>query len=168
MSVRFSRMLGRTSEHSTEDGFKWKFRDILAQNYIIWMICTMLAVKHFFLPMQSRYSGKIFQLRVQMLDSHDNDVPMKCMIAMMVQHKDWVFHAWAKWCIWHTAIATMLAQWCIHHDARMTMLSMYACMRCISMMRTCMSWWCTWFIPRNRSLMTNTLLALYPRGSINK
>ena len=56
----------------------------------------------------------------------------------------------------------MPTQWCIHHDAKMTMLLMYACMRCISMMHTCMSWWCTWFAPHNHSPVTNTLLALYP------
>ena len=70
--------------------------------------------------------------------------------------------------MWYDALAMMLVQWCIHHGARMTMLSMYACMRCISMMRTCMSWWCTWSVPRNYSLVTNTLLALYPRGRINR
>ena len=122
-----------------------------------------------FISMQSRDNDKMLQLRVQCsIYNHDHNALLRYMIAMMVQHKDGVFHARAKWCIWHNAIAMMLAQWCIHHDARMTMLSMYACMRCISMMRTCMSWWCTWFIPRNRSLMTNTLLALYPRGRINR
>ena len=73
-----------------------------------------------------------------------------------------------KRCMLYDAFAMMLVQWCIHHDARMTMLSMYACMRCISMMCTCMSWWCTWSVSRNRSLVTNTLLALYPRGRINR
>ena len=45
------------------------------------------------MPMQSRDNDKIFQLRVQMLDNHDNDAPMRCRIAMVVQCNDGMFHA---------------------------------------------------------------------------
>ena len=36
------------------------------------------------MPMQLRDNDKIFQLRVQMLDTHDNDAFMKQMIAMPI------------------------------------------------------------------------------------
>ena len=36
---------------------------------------------------------KMLQLRVQMLDSHDNDAPWRWMIAMPVQFNDGMFHA---------------------------------------------------------------------------
>ena len=45
------------------------------------------------MPMQSRDNDKIFQLRVQMLDNHDNDAPMRCRIAVVVQCNDGMFHA---------------------------------------------------------------------------
>ena len=99
---------------------------------------------------------------MHMLDDHENDAPSRCMIAMLVQCNDKMFYAPLKWCLWPDAIATMLTQFCIHYDATMMMLSTDACMRCISMMHTCMSWWCTWFAPHNHSPVTNTLLALYP------
>ena len=46
-----------------------------------------------FMPMQSRNNDKIFQLIVHMLDTHDDDAPMRCMIAMVVQCNDGMFHA---------------------------------------------------------------------------
>jgi len=42
---------------------------------------------------------KMLQLRVQMLDSHDSDALLRCMIAMVVQQNDGMFHARVKWCI---------------------------------------------------------------------
>ena len=45
------------------------------------------------MPMQSRNNDKIFQLIVHMLDTHDDDAPMRCMIAMVVQCNDGMFHA---------------------------------------------------------------------------
>ena len=54
---------------------------------------------YLFLPVQPRDNDKIFQLSVQMLETHDYDVLLRCMIAMMVQHKDGVFHVQMKWCI---------------------------------------------------------------------
>ena len=61
---------------STEDGFKWKFRNILAQNYIIWMSCTILVAKHApFMPMQSRNNDKIY-----------SNSECKCSIAMIMMH----------------------------------------------------------------------------------
>ena len=86
-----------------------------------------------FMPMQSRNNDKIYsnsECKCSIYN-HDNDALLRCMIAMMVQHEDGVFHARVKWCIWHDAIAMMLAQWCIHQDARMTMLATYARKRCI-------------------------------------
>ena len=37
-----------------------------------------------FRSIQSRNNGKIFKLRVQMLDNHDNDAHLRWMIAMLV------------------------------------------------------------------------------------
>ena len=54
----------------------------------------MLAVKHASLYQCNQgIMAKIFQLRVQMLDSHDNDAPWRWMIAMPVQFNDGMFHA---------------------------------------------------------------------------
>ena len=126
--------------------------------FIIWMICTMLVAKHAHFcrcnqGIMTKCSNSECKCSIYTLD---NDALWRCMIAMIVQHEDGVFHAQMKWRIWHDAFAMMLVQWCIHHDAKMMMLLMYACMRCISMMRTHMSWGCTWLAPRNRSLVTNT------------
>ena len=58
----------------------------------------MLAVKHASLYQCNQgIMAKIFQLRVQMLDSHDNDAPWRWMIATMVQHEGGVFHVQMKW-----------------------------------------------------------------------
>ena len=118
-----------------------------------------------FISMQSRDNDKMLQLRVQCsIYNHDHDALLRCMIAMMVQHKDGVFHAQAKWCIWHNAIAMMLAQWCIHHGAKMMMPMFYAYMRCIKydaytdefVMHTMQH------TSYDRSLVTNLALTLYP------
>ena len=118
-----------------------------------------------FISMQSRDNDKMLQLRVQCsIYNHDHDALLRCMIAMMVQHKDGVFHARAKWCIWHNAIAMMLAQWCIHHGAKMMMPMFYAYMRCIKydaytdefVMHTMQH------TSYDRSLVTNLALTLYP------
>ena len=121
MSVRFSRMLGRTSEDSTEDGFKWKFRDILAQNYIIWMICTMLAVKHFFYHCNQGIVAKYSNLEC------------KCSIAMIMMHPR---DGWLQWwcntrmecsmCKWNGAYDTMHLPWCWPNDAY-TMMQWWQC-----------------------------------------
>ena len=55
-------------------------------------------------------NDKIFQLIVQMLDSHDDDATMKYMIAMVLQRNDGMFNAQMKWCMRHDAIAMMLTQ----------------------------------------------------------
>ena len=39
---------------------------------------------YLFMPMQSRNNDEIFQLSGQMLDNHDNDALLRCMIAMLV------------------------------------------------------------------------------------
>ena len=54
---------------------------------------------YLFMLMQSRDNNKILQLSVQMLEIHDNDAPLRSVIAMMVQHEDGVFHVQMKWCI---------------------------------------------------------------------
>ena len=123
MSVRFSTRLGRTSEDSTEDGFKWKFRNILAQNYIIWMICTMLAVKHFF-----------YQCNQGIVAKYSN-LECKCSIAMIMMHPrdGWLqrrcnTRVECSMCKWNGAYDTMHLPWCWPNDA-------YTVMQ---------KWWCSW------------------------
>ena len=169
MSVRFITRLIDRNEDSTEDWFKKSFKNILAQDYIIRMSCMIpIEKKHAYLWQCNQ--GKTTKCSNSeckcSIYNHDNDALWRCMIAMMVQHEDGVFHAQMKLRIWHDAFAMMLVQWRIHHDAKMMMLLMYACMRCISMMRTHMSWGCTWLAPRNHSLVTNTWLVLYPWARI--
>ena len=117
MSVRFSRMLGRTSKDSTENGFKWKFRDILAQNYIIWMICTMLAVKHTSLyqcnqGIVAKYSNLECKCSIAMIMMHPRDGWLQCQCNKMM---DEMVHMTR--CICHDAGPMMHTPWCKNDDA---------------------------------------------------
>ena len=45
------------------------------------------------MPTMPRNKVKMFHPKVQMLDGSDNDALLECMIAMLVQHDDKMFHA---------------------------------------------------------------------------
>jgi len=93
MSVRFSTRLGRTSEDNTEDGLSGNFETSLLRIYYLNDLHDASYKTCLVMPMQSRDNDKIFQLRVRMLDNHDNDAPMRCRIAVVVQCNDGMFHA---------------------------------------------------------------------------
>ena len=81
-----SQGLRMSSEDNTKEWFRRRFWNILAQDFIIWLSCRMLAVKYIYLCQNIQgILTKIFQLSVQMLDNHDNDVHLRWMIAMSVQ-----------------------------------------------------------------------------------
>ena len=84
MSVRFSTRLGRTSEDNTEDGLSGNFETSLLRIYYLNDLHDANYKTCLVMPMQLRDNDKIFQLRVRMLDNHDNDAPLRCMIAMPV------------------------------------------------------------------------------------
>jgi len=166
MSVTLTTRLIDRKEDSTEDWFKKSFWNILAQDYIIWMSCTMLVVKHAYLcqcnqGIMTKYSNSECKCLIPMTMMHSWNRWLQCRYNAMIgcsMRK-------IKWCIWH-ALAIMSTQWCIHHDAKWQCSWVMLAMRCMSMMHTHMSWGCTWFTPRNRPRETTTwLVYILERGS---
>ena len=84
-----SQGLRMSSEDNTKEWFRRRFWNILAQDFIIWLSCRMLAVKYIYLCQNIQgILTKIFQLSVQMLDNQDNDAHLRWVVAMSVQYKD--------------------------------------------------------------------------------
>ena len=115
--------------------------------------------------MQSRNNDKIFQLRVQTLDNHDNDAylgwMMQCRCNTMMECP---IHD-MKWCIWCNcpdAGPVMHTPWC-----KIMMLMFYAYIRCI---KWCIHIWVddahTW-VDAHNTYPVPILSRLTPRESYN-
>ena len=124
MSVRFTTRLIDRNEDSTEDWFKKSFWNILARDYIIWMSCTMLVVKHAYLCQCNQ------GITTKCSNSECNCSIIKTMM-----------HSWNGWlqcrcntmlgcsmCKWSDAYDMMHLPWCWSNDA-------YTMMQ---------RWWCSW------------------------
>ena len=120
-----SQGLSIANEYSMKDRFKKEVFEHPCSGFTIWICCMMLIVKHACLcPYNAtilRNNDKMFQLMVHMLDNHDNDALLKCMIAILVQYNDGMFHAnemmHMTWCICHDADSMMHTPWCKDDDA---------------------------------------------------